>query len=130
MGLITGFPIRTEVFDPSSVGGGGLPQVLVDPDGLADGELTLPAGEAAVYDCTLVSVNTLINVDARDDDQAHEITLILRQGLGAQTVDWTGVLWPNGAKPLLSFDPGSIDVLRLMVTANGAFGLHVGGWYA
>lgn len=55
--------------------------------------------------------------------------LILKQGTGANKVNWSGVKWPNGSPPVLSFDEGATDLLTFIVTANGVYGIYNGGWY-
>lgn len=60
---------------------------------------------------------------------AYTITLILKQGVGANTVQWDDVKWPNGYAPVLSYDKDVEDIITFIVTPTGTYGLVGGGWY-
>lgn len=84
----------------------------------------------AVVDMTLTNATTNIECTRRTDDKAHTVTLILRQGSGANEVNWTNVAWPEGSAPLLTFEAGKFDVIDLLVTKDNVVGMYKGGWYA
>tara|TARA_B100002003_G_scaffold251250_1_gene293879 strand:+ start:2381 stop:3016 length:636 start_codon:yes stop_codon:yes gene_type:complete len=89
---------------------------------------TLSASQHTVYDMTLTQSVT-ITTALRSDDQAHELTLIVRQGTGGFAVSLTGVLWPNGV-PAFSSGAGLFDIVKLRVTASEVIGTVVGLGYS
>lgn len=76
-------------------------------------------------------------VDAPSDptnntDVAHQITLLIKQGTGANKVKWGEVIkWNNSREPVLSYVKDKIDIITLLTIDSGNtwMGFYNGGWF-
>lgn len=76
-------------------------------------------------------------VDAPSDptnntDVAHQITLLIKQGTGANKIKWGEVIkWNNSREPVLSYLKDKIDIITLLTIDSGTtwMGFYNGGWF-
>ena len=62
-----------------------------------------------------------------EPDVSNQITLILINTDGAGQVTWDdNIKWSNGFEPILTFQPGGIDVVSILITPNNVLGFSVG----
>ncbi|MGL4616510.1 MAG: hypothetical protein ACRCVV_21985 [Shewanella sp.] len=91
--------------------------------------LTINPNTATVQRITLnvptTNVSVALNANA---DEAMTVTLIIKQGTGANSINWAGVTWPNGVKPALSHTAGDEDVVAMLFTkgTNKCYGFYLG----
>ncbi|MBB3142182.1 hypothetical protein [Halomonas organivorans] len=97
--------------------------------------LDASAGDG-VFDLTLSapSVALTIPTPAIDNGRARVVTLLLRQGTGANQVTWpANIHWVGNRAPVLTYDAGSLDSVTLMAhLVDGApawLGYYNGGWH-
>lgn len=88
-------------------------------DVTASGTYTVALELASVFRITMTSSGAfsilLSDAGLTEPNQAKQVTLILKQGVGATTVTWpTNVVWANGNPPILSFTAGKEDVVTLL----------------
>ncbi len=89
---------------------------------------TVDVGQGNIVELTLTNPETTIDF-VPPDAGAYMVTLLLKQGTGANTATWSNVRWPNDQPPVLSYDQNSFDIISFIVTTNDTFGLVGGGWY-
>ena len=124
---ITKDNLETEV---NALGISGAATINIETIADAGASQTVNKTANSVIDMTLTQATTTITCATRSDAKAHTVTLMLRQGSGANEVTWSGVAWPEGSPPLLTFEVGKFDVIDLLVTQNTVVGMYKGGWYA
>lgn len=124
---ITRDNLETEV---NALGISGAATIAIETIANAGASQTINKTANSVIDMTLTQATTSITCATRSDAKAHTVTLILRQGSGANEVSWSGVAWPEGSPPLLTFESGKFDVIELIVTQSTVVGLYKGGWFA
>lgn len=90
---------------------------------------TIDVSAARTYDVTL-SADCTFTLSGSVNAEAWFVTLILRQdGTGGWEATWPGsVVWPGGSAPVLSADPGAVDVFVLFTVDGGTewFGFPTG----
>lgn len=102
--------------------------------GQAGASMTISAKDYSVFNITLSSPVTTLNFAkyTEPEPQARQITLMLKQGLGSQKVNWpASVKWAQGRAPTLSLDFERIDVITFITVDGGTtyLGFFNGGWF-
>lgn len=86
-------------------------------------KITLTASDCVL---TLVALPEFDIVDG-----IRTVTLQLEQSTGSNKVTWPGsIIWAHGREPILSYEAGYFDLVRLVTLDNGAswIGSYEGGW--
>lgn len=100
----------------------------------AGAAVTIASDQALTFDITLNQANTTLGITAISETVGtqREITVILRQGAGANKVSWpTNIDWAYGAEPVLAFTQGKYDRFQLIKIQgqNNWMASTVGGTY-
>lgn len=90
--------------------------------------------EASVHEVTIMAASTQFNMTSYNEtaNKARVITLLVRQGTGANKAEWDAKIhWPDNVPPILSVEAGRVDVFQLLTTDGGVtyFGAMGRGWY-
>lgn len=95
--------------------------------------ITIPFATSGVHRVTLTAATTTIAVNSTlKAGEARQITIILRQGVGAQKVNWpANIKWPNDRPPVLSLEQGQEDFVTLLSCATDShiYGFSNGGTF-
>lgn len=99
-----------------------------------DGIYGISPVDASVHDVTMMAVSTEFNMTPyqETENKARVVTLILRQGTGANKATWDAKIhWPDNTPPILSIEAGRVDIFQLLTTDGGVtwFGAMGRGWY-
>lgn len=102
--------------------------------GQAEASITITAKDYSVFNITLTAPVTNFNFAtyADPEPQARQITVMLKQGLGSQKVNWpASVKWAQGRAPTLSLEFERIDVITFLTVDGGLtyLGFFNGGWF-
>lgn len=111
------------------LGNGYVAQDLSAPDT----SLTLDLSTGTVLRAELTAPSTVIAIDGATTEvgASRYATIILRQGSGANKVEWPDYIrWSYGNPPVLSFEQGQEDVITLMNIGGDShwYGFLSGGW--
>ncbi|QYW05822.1 tail fiber protein [Vibrio phage vB_VpaP_G1] len=122
-----------QVADIQSVSDRVVGQVTSSKFETASAVHTLTLGNLSAERVGLTQGNTTLRFRVQDlVGSVARLTLILRQNTGTNKVTWpSGMKWPNGSAPPLSWTQGAEDVFEIMTYDGGAtwYGMYVGGWY-
>ncbi|WPH64816.1 hypothetical protein [Vibrio phage vB_VpaP_SJSY21] len=109
----------------------------IGPEGRSDNGLvifdTVPGSPVTVdinagyiysFDLKDPTTNVVINDIPQSHDRGVQITLMIKQTTGSNLINITTqnggtIKWPNGLKPRLSYEAGSVDVLTLLSIDGG-----------
>lgn len=86
-----------------------------------------------IQDLTLNTATTTVTFKAFSDgaNLGRQLTLLLKQGTGANKVNWpSSIKWNNNRPPVLSYVTGRVDVITLLTRNSGGtwYGFYNGGW--
>lgn len=86
-----------------------------------------------IQDITLNTATTTMTFKPFSDgaNLGRQLTLLLKQGTGANKVNWpSSIKWNNNRPPVLSYVTGRVDVITLLTRNSGGtwYGFYNGGW--
>lgn len=90
--------------------------------------------QGACQSMTLMQPSTTVTIKAFSDptNTCRQLTLLVKQGTGANKVVWDGkIKWNNSREPVLSYIKDKIDIITLLTIDSGVtwMGFYNGGWF-
>ena len=91
-------------------------------------------GTTRVFDITLTESTCSITLDIEFSlTESRELKLILRQGTGANLVEWnSNIKWQLNQPPALSYDEGTVSIIKLISSPTilgNWYGILEGAWF-
>jgi len=101
----------------------------------AGASLTLTGASVGLFHITLTTANCNLSVSIPTvAPELRIITLVLKQGSGANEVTWdSAITWQNGRPPILAYDIDVVDIVRLVSDPTNSgewFGIFDGAWFS
>ncbi len=129
---VEGKQLSTE--DYTTLDKAGLRHLMTSHSLTAEGDtVSINLGLGSLLHLTLTQPETTLAFvpDSIPNDQTRYVTLIIKQGTGANKLLWpSNVLWPNGHAPVLAYVPAAEDVITLIQRGDSQnyYGFMNGSW--